>query len=156
MQRRIIGFHLDADGDWVAELDCGHPQHVRHQPPFINRPWVTTRAGRDARLGAELECVRCERFEWPDGFQAYRRTPEFDAETLPSGLRRAHQTRAGVWGRIHVLEGRLRYALEPPRDAVFELQPGREGTVVPEMRHHVEPLGPVRFFVEFFRREETA
>ncbi|HVT37151.1 MAG TPA: DUF3565 domain-containing protein [Nevskiaceae bacterium] len=26
----------------MAELECGHRQHVRHQPPGINRPWVTT------------------------------------------------------------------------------------------------------------------
>jgi hypothetical protein len=61
MQRAIVGYHIDERGDWVAELECGHKQHVRHQPPFINRPWVVTEAGRREKLGARLECVLCER-----------------------------------------------------------------------------------------------
>ena len=24
MKRKIVGYHIDADGDWVAELECGH------------------------------------------------------------------------------------------------------------------------------------
>lgn len=57
--RRIIGFHQDELGDWVADLECGHAQHVRHNPPWQSRPWVQTAAGRDSRLGEFLECVRC-------------------------------------------------------------------------------------------------
>ena len=59
MQRAIIGFHRDEHGDWVADLACGHGQHVRHKPPFIERPWVTTPAGRLAHLGKLLLCVLC-------------------------------------------------------------------------------------------------
>lgn len=59
MQRAIVGFHQDAEGHWVAELSCGHAQHVRHQPPWMVRAWVTTEAGRASRLGARLECKRC-------------------------------------------------------------------------------------------------
>jgi hypothetical protein len=60
MQRAIIGFHLDEHGDWVADLDCGHRQHVRHNPPFVNRPWVITEEGRRSKLGVTLECILCE------------------------------------------------------------------------------------------------
>jgi len=67
MQRAIVGFHLDDAGDWVAELACGHGQHVRHKPPFQLRPWVVTVEGRDGRLGSELDCVRCDRGELPEG-----------------------------------------------------------------------------------------
>jgi hypothetical protein len=56
----ITGFHQDAAGDWVAELSCGHSQHVRHRPPWQSRPWVTTAAGRAAKLGAPIECPACE------------------------------------------------------------------------------------------------
>ena len=59
MQRAIIGFHRDEHGDWVADLECGHAQHVRHKPPFIERPWVTTAAGRQAHIGKRLVCVLC-------------------------------------------------------------------------------------------------
>ena len=57
--RKIVGFHTDDEGHWVADLECGHGQHVRHDPPWQNRPWVVTPAGRAGFLGAELRCVKC-------------------------------------------------------------------------------------------------
>lgn len=63
MKQPITGYHRDDIGDWVAELACGHFQHVRHKPPFFNRPWVQTRRGRYAMLGVELECKKCDRGE---------------------------------------------------------------------------------------------
>jgi hypothetical protein len=59
-ERRIVGFHQDEFGDWVAELDCGHCQHMRHNPPWTNRPWVITEEGRASRLGTMLVCKCCE------------------------------------------------------------------------------------------------
>ncbi|MFE8071013.1 DUF3565 domain-containing protein [Marinobacteraceae bacterium S3BR75-40.1] len=64
--RPMTGFHRDEDGDWVAELACGHNQHVRHKPPFINRPWTQSEQGRRGRLGQCLPCRKCERGEPPD------------------------------------------------------------------------------------------
>lgn len=60
MKRKIVGFYQDAEADWVAELECGHSQHVRHNPPWITRPWVLTPDGRQEKLGAELECRECD------------------------------------------------------------------------------------------------
>ena len=60
MDRRIIGFHQDEHQDWVAELECGHYQHVRHNPPWINRPWVITVKGREEKLGCVLVCKKCD------------------------------------------------------------------------------------------------
>ena len=57
--RAIVGFHQDEEAHWVADLDCGHTQHVRHDPPWQNRPWVATAGGRDTRIGTTLECVTC-------------------------------------------------------------------------------------------------
>ena len=59
MQRRITGFHTDEEGHWVAELDCGHTVHMRHDPPWQNRPWVLTQAGRDGMVGVLLDCKKC-------------------------------------------------------------------------------------------------
>ena len=59
VQRRVVGFHQDVEGHWVADLECGHTQHVRHDPPWQVRPWVITDAGRTAHLGMELECGLC-------------------------------------------------------------------------------------------------
>ena len=60
MQQAIVGFHLDKENHWVADLACGHTQHVRHDPPWQNRPWVLTEQGCREKLGAMLECKKCE------------------------------------------------------------------------------------------------
>ncbi len=60
MKQRIIGFHQDEEGHWVADLACGHAQHTRHDPPWQNRSWVTTPEGRASRLGLMLNCLKCE------------------------------------------------------------------------------------------------
>lgn len=60
MKQKITGFHQDEENHWVAELLCGHRQHVRHDPPWTERPWVVTKEGRQTRLGTELNCVRCD------------------------------------------------------------------------------------------------
>ncbi|HVE77947.1 MAG TPA: DUF3565 domain-containing protein [Gemmatimonadaceae bacterium] len=58
--RHVVGFRQDEGGDWVAELECGHGQHVRHDPPWQLRPWVTTAEGRAAFLGTVLDCRKCD------------------------------------------------------------------------------------------------
>ena len=60
VKQKIIGFHQDEESHWVAELACGHNQHVRHDPPLTSRPWVTTSEGRRDRVGLELECLKCD------------------------------------------------------------------------------------------------
>lgn len=60
-RRQIVGFHLDEEQQWVAELECGHGQHVRHEPPWQVRPWVMKPEGRASRLGTLLHCPWCER-----------------------------------------------------------------------------------------------
>jgi tellurite resistance-related uncharacterized protein len=145
----MVGFTTDDDGHWVALLDCGHRQHVRHDPPLVERPWVLAEEGRRGKLGGELDCVRCDDFELPEHFVVYRRTDDFTETTVPAGLRKDHATKRGVWGRIVVRDGRLRYRVEPPLARIFELGPEAPGIVVPEVRHAVDPLGAVRFHVEF-------
>lgn len=61
MNRRIVGFHLDEERHWVADLECGHGQHARHDPPWQVRTWVLTEASRQSRLGTTLNCVICDR-----------------------------------------------------------------------------------------------
>lgn len=66
MKQRIAAFGQDEEGHWFARLECGHHQHTRHAPPWINRPWVTTPAGRKAAIGTELECRKCDEGAPPD------------------------------------------------------------------------------------------
>ena len=66
MQQAIIGFHQDEARDWVAELACGHQQHVRHDPPWQNRPWTQSAEGRASALGQLLDCRKCDQGAQPD------------------------------------------------------------------------------------------
>lgn len=79
----------------------------------------------------------------------YKSTPVFDETTLPAGLRRKHRTKAGVWGVIRVLEGRLCYRVLEPASEVI-LDPDHPGLVVPDQPHLVEPLGTMRMQVDFY------
>ena len=81
----------------------------------------------------------------------YQRTRDFSEVTVPDALRRRHTTKPGVWGRICVLEGFLRYRILEPRQEEHTLSPELPGIVEPEVPHEVQPLGPVRFYVEFLR-----
>ena len=60
MKQQITGFDKDDEDHWRAILECGHRQHVRHDPPLTSRMWVLTEAGRASRIGIELNCLRCE------------------------------------------------------------------------------------------------
>ena len=150
MQRAIVSFDADTEGAPIAWLTCGHPQHVRHVPPFQSRPWVLDAASRATMLGQTLNCVRCDRLELPGRFVAYKQTPVFTEQTIPAGLLRNHSTKVGVWGRIVVLQGRLHYRCESLA-IDDELSAAHGGVVVPEVPHSVAPHGAVRFFVEFYR-----
>jgi hypothetical protein len=66
VERRIVGFHQDAEAHWVAELECGHNQHVRHDPPWQSRPWVQTPEGRASVIGQSLGCIKCASAARPD------------------------------------------------------------------------------------------
>jgi len=60
VKQAIVGFHQDEEQHWVARLACGHQQHVRHDPPWQNRPWTQTAPGRAAAIGETLDCRKCE------------------------------------------------------------------------------------------------
>jgi tellurite methyltransferase len=92
--------------------------------------------------------------EMPDDFKAYRKTAEFNERTVPQNLRRDHSTKPGVWAKIQVIEGKLNYQIDP-LGAHHELSPEVPGIVIPEVRHHVEPIGSVRFFVEFYKKADS-
>jgi len=81
--------------------------------------------------------------------EPYRTTPVFDQDTLPAALRREHSTKAGVWGIIRLLEGRLRLQFADGTPECM-LSPGATGLIEPEQIHWVEPLGEMRMQVEFY------
>lgn len=88
----------------------------------------------------------------PAELVAYKKTPSFTAESIPPGLLKAHQTKAGTWGSIVIISGSLLYRILEPKIEEITLTPTRYGVVEPTNLHEVEPCGPVEFYVEFFRK----
>ncbi len=79
----------------------------------------------------------------------YKSTPVFTEETLPASLQKKHNTKAGVWGVIRILEGELGLTLlDPPSETV--LRPGTPGILQPEQWHFVTLRGPMRMQIDFY------
>lgn len=92
----------------------------------------------------------------PERLHPYKRTPSFTEATVPAGLLGEHATKEGVWGLIRIEEGRLRYVVTDHRRETRRevLTPFTEpGIVEPTIIHRVEPVGSVRFYVEFLRAD---
>jgi tellurite resistance-related uncharacterized protein len=110
-----------------------------------------------AMHGAHSVAITPERFIKPTKLEPYRVTPEFDEVTVPAALKQAHSTKAGVWGIVRILTGRLLYH---PNDAAdtppVTLTSANPGLIRPEHPHHLELLDPVRFQVEFYDRDPSS
>ena len=87
----------------------------------------------------------------PDNASRYAATPEFTEVTAPSHLLDSHETKPGVWAKIVVLEGTLRYCILGAEAEEHELSPDRPGVAEPEIPHRVEITGRVRFQLELYR-----
>jgi tellurite resistance-related uncharacterized protein len=147
--RRIESFHQDDEGDWVADLSCLHGQHVRHDPPFQERPWVQTAEGRAARVGTDIECPLCDRAELPEGLVRARIAGPFDEATLPAGLRRAHRVADRTWGVLEVLDGQVDFEMATEPRIEVRLGAGARQPIPPGVPHQVTLVGPARVAVDF-------
>ncbi len=87
----------------------------------------------------------------PEGVSLYGRSPEFTENSIPENLLSVHRTKARTWGRIVVLDGRLRYRVLKPYESEVELTADQPGIVEPTVLHALEPIGGVKFYVEFYR-----
>ena len=150
MERGIVSFHRDVEGDWVAQLECGHGQHVRHRPPFQLRPWVDDPDGRASRLGTPLECPLCDRAEVPDDLGPVRASVTWDEQTMPSAMLGAHRLGASRWAVLRVLTGRVRFVLTGEAGTSHVLEAGAVQGIPPDVPHRLEVLGPVRLTIDFF------
>ena len=86
----------------------------------------------------------------PNSLKSVRKTPEFDESSVPKGLLKSHQTKAGIWGKIVIVEGKLQYKINEPDEETVILDNEKYGVIEPTILHEVKPLGPVRFYVEFY------
>jgi hemoglobin len=89
--------------------------------------------------------------ELPAGYESYSRSPDFTSDNLPARLQAAHSTKAGTWGLLHVIEGKIRFQLELPRQGEQVASAGETVVIESEIPHHVEFIEPGRFYIEFYR-----
>ncbi len=92
----------------------------------------------------------------PEGFTLARTTDVFDNDTVPAGLLRAHRVADGVWGRLVVHNGQVRFVFEDRPDEPIAVSAGDAVVIPPAWPHHVELDGPARFAVEFYRADTAA
>lgn len=88
--------------------------------------------------------------ELPDGCELARTTKEFDERTIPAGFLAAHRVADGVWGRLVVRDGSLRFGFDDSDDE-RTVSSGQVQVIPPGRLHHLVVDGPVRFVVEFHR-----
>ena len=91
----------------------------------------------------------------PAGLTEARRTPLFDAASLPEPLAVSHRTT--VWAELRVQAGSVHYYdLEgsEPRDE--RLDAGDTAIIAPGVEHHVEPSTDAEFYIQFYRPLEPA
>ncbi len=86
----------------------------------------------------------------PADVELQRTTPVFDETTVPRGLLNDHRVAPGVWGRLVVSEGELRFRFED-EDADRHLTAPATLVIAPDRLHRVVTSGPVRFVVEFYK-----
>jgi len=102
-----------------------------------------------------LDCVLCDRLELPADLEVVRATDTWDERTMPAGLRRVHRVAAETWGRIRVEAGTLRFRAQTCSAVEVVLRAGAVQAIPPDVEHDVEPMGAVRFCVEFLRPAQS-
>lgn len=97
-------------------------------------------------LTGEMLELRMEKSATPI-LKPYKTTKIFDETTVPAALLESHRVKSGAWALIRVLTGSMRLVTGR---TVNPLSPDHIGRVLPEVEHHLELDGPVRFQIEFF------
>jgi tellurite resistance-related uncharacterized protein len=98
----------------------------------------------------------------PLHFRHTRSTPFWTKETVPQALLTHHNTKKGVYGRLSVMQGAVKYLgfasehdTTPEREVVVEA--GQFGISPPEYWHRVELLTDDTYFnLDFFADPDAA
>ena len=112
-------------------------------------PGSSPKTAARPKLGVTLNCVRCDALELPDDFRPYKRTAVFQAESVPAGLTSSHSTKPGVWAKIQVLAGQLRYVVTEPINQAFLLDSEHVGLLLPKLSIMSSPKGRFDFTLNF-------
>lgn len=87
----------------------------------------------------------------PSDVRLVRTTPELDEASVPPGLLGAHRVAEGVWGRLVVRSGSLRFVFDDDPHGARSVAAGGHVVIPPRRVHHLEIDQPVTFVVEFHR-----
>ena len=87
----------------------------------------------------------------PDDVRKYSETPVYSEQTVPDKLTAEHDLKAGVWGKLCVIAGRLDYHVPGEPDLKRAIKTGEHVVIEPRQVHFVRPIGDVQFKVEFYR-----
>ena len=151
LENVMISLLANASGQQLDDV-LGMADFISPRPGFTHHALTIHAATQMRNLVERANHFRSQ----DDGLRAsaavpYKCTPVFDEHTLPAGLRKEHRTKPGVWGVIRVLEGQVRYrVLAPASEAILDAD--HPGLVLPDTPHSVEPLGPMRMLVEFYKQ----
>jgi tellurite resistance-related uncharacterized protein len=83
----------------------------------------------------------------PNNVEEGRKTPVFDAVTVPRALLNAHKT--SVWAELVVLTGSVDFQDELPAWKT-RVRAGERVVIVPQRSHHIEPGNGATFYVQFY------
>lgn len=86
--------------------------------------------------------------ELPEDIVPYARSPQFSASTLPEKLKKAHDLKAGAWGRLNILAGTVTYFTIGQTDTV-ELSDTDTFIIPPEEKHYIAVSDDAELFIEF-------
>lgn len=90
---------------------------------------------------------------------AYKRLPDWTAQTVPASLTQKHNTKAGTWAKLTILEGQLTfYALDEEGQTLEEMvfdTSSQTPFVQPQSWHRIENLSDdLRFYLTFYCQEK--
>lgn len=151
MEKKIVGFHVDDQGDWVADLECGHGQHVRHNPPWTNRPWVLEQQERERFLGEVLDCLKCNMPMIPVNAVQFDCSEIYDQAMLIAQYSGVKTNDAGIWIKLVISEGELIYQQVSGETKGYVIDSDFAAVIAPGERFALRTKGHVLCQFYYFR-----
>jgi len=81
---------------------------------------------------------------------SYKKTPIFNAKNVPKAILEKHNTKEGVWGKLIVIKGRIKF-LDLEKESEVILETGEFQIIEPTKWHKVVLIDDVEFFIEFYK-----
>jgi tellurite resistance-related uncharacterized protein len=88
--------------------------------------------------------------EIPSTVRAYQKTQVYTDKTTPGLMKNDHRVRSGVWAKIVVQQGEVRYEVPATNESVT-LTPDRPGVIEPLVTHRILPAPGAKFYLEYYR-----